>query len=82
MLFISVVRRKSISYHAQHEISNIVLEILHDIFIEDWQTEPYYQHLNAAECCWLTIKPTANTIMDRTVAPPQQVHPLKNVYWH
>ena len=41
---------KLISDHAQVEISNRVHDILRANCIDDWQSEPYHQHQNHAEC--------------------------------
>lgn len=59
-----------ISNSAAVETSTHVNDILRSLIIKDWQSEPYHQHQNKAECKYQDLKRTANTIMDRTAAPP------------
>jgi len=61
---------KLISDRAQVEISNQVKEILRAYCIDDWQSEPHYQHQNFAERRIQQLKTLVNTIMDRVGAPP------------
>src|SRR6478609_2890816 len=61
---------KLISDRAQVEISNKVQDILRNYIIQDWQSEPHQQHQNAAERHYQDAKRLANTLLDRTGAPP------------
>ena len=61
---------KLISDRAQVEISNKVQDILRNYIIKDWQSEPHCQHQNAAERRYQDAKRLANTLLDRTGAPP------------
>ena len=60
---------KLISDSAKNDISHKVKDILRAYNINDWQSEPYHQNQNPAEWRYRTIKPWANTIMNRTGAP-------------
>jgi hypothetical protein len=60
---------KLISDRAQVEISNKVKDILHALFISDWQSEPHQQHRNPCERWYQMLKSIANTILDRTGSP-------------
>ncbi len=62
---------KLISDNAQVEISNKVKDILRYLFIDDWQSEPHYQHQNPAERRYQDVKRTTNRVLDRTGAPPE-----------
>jgi hypothetical protein len=44
---------------------------LRTICIKSWQSETYQQQQNSAECRYQTLKTAANSIMDRTGAPPK-----------
>ena len=57
-----------ISDCAQVEISNKAKDILHVYCIDDWQSEPHYQHQNYAEKRYATIKPLVNIILNTTRA--------------
>ena len=61
---------KLISDRAQVETSNRVKDILRNYIIGDWQSEPYQQHQNPAERHYQDVKRMANTLLDRTGAPP------------
>src|SRR5215207_9774189 len=61
---------KLISDRAQVEISNKVQDILRNYIIKDWQSEPHHQNQNAAEHRYQDAKRLANTLLDRTGAPP------------
>src|SRR5687767_10593842 len=61
---------KLISERAQVEISNKVQDILRNYIIKDWQSEPHHQNQNAAEQQYQDAKHLANTLLDRTGAPP------------
>src|SRR5687768_11416230 len=61
---------KLISNSAQVEISNKVKDILRNLMIADWQSEPHQQHQNPAERRYQDIKRLTNTLLDRTGAPP------------
>ena len=60
---------KQISDRAQLEISNKVKEVLRYSFIDDWQSEPNYQHQNPAERRYRHIKRNCNNVLNRTGAP-------------
>ena len=60
---------KLISDRAQVEISNRVHDILRAYHIDDWQSEPHYQHQNMAERRWGVIKAMVNLLLNRTGAP-------------
>jgi len=51
-------------------ISNNGLDIHCALDIEDWQSEPCYQHQNPAQSWTKTIKRMTNAIMDSTGSPP------------
>ena len=61
---------KLISDRAQVEISNKVQDILRNYVTQDWQSESHQQHQNAAERRYQDVKRLANTLLDRTGAPP------------
>jgi len=61
---------KLISDRAQVEISNKVQDILRNLMIGDWQSEPHHQHQNPAERRYQDVKRLTNTLLDRTGAPP------------
>ena len=56
---------KLISDRAQLEISKRCLDILRAYCIDDWQSEPHYQHQNYAERRYATIKPLVNLLLNR-----------------
>ena len=62
---------KLISDSAQVEVSNRVLDILRAYCVDDWQSEPHYQHQNFAERRYATIKPLVNILLNTTGAPPE-----------
>jgi hypothetical protein len=55
---------KLISDSAKVEISNRVLDILRALCIDDWQSEPQYQHQNYAERRWGTLKTNVEWYMN------------------
>ena len=61
---------KLISNRAQVEISNNVQNILRNLMIADWHSEPHQQHQNPAERCYQDVKRLTNTLIDCTGAPP------------
>ena len=61
---------KLISDSAQSEVFNIVKDITRVLFIDDWKSEPYYQHQNFAERRYQTVKRQTNTLLNRTGALP------------
>ena len=65
----NICRSRVISDSAKNEISHKVKDIPKAYNIKDWQSEPYHQNQNPAECWYRTIKAWANTIMNRTSAP-------------
>ena len=62
---------KLISDRAQLEISNKVKDILRHLCIDDWQSEPHFQHQNAAERRYRDIKRGTNRVLNMTGAPPE-----------
>ena len=58
-----------ISDRAQVEISNKVLDILRHLCIDDWQSEPHYQHQNFAERRYREVKHKTNRVLNVTGAP-------------
>jgi hypothetical protein len=55
---------KLISDSAKVEISNRVLDILRALCIDNWQSEPQYQHQNYAERRWGTLKTNVEWYMN------------------
>ena len=62
--------KRFISDSAKVEISKKVQGFLRSLMISVWQSEPYRQNQNAAERRYQTVKTTANTVLDRSGAPP------------
>jgi hypothetical protein len=62
---------KLVSDRAQVEISGRALELLRVYAISSWQSEPHLHHQNYAERKIQQLKQMTNTIIDRTVAPPE-----------
>jgi hypothetical protein len=62
---------KLISDRASVEISNRVQDILCSLVIEDWQSEPHYQHQNYAERHRQELKKFVHRVMDSANAPPE-----------
>ena len=61
---------KLISDGARTEMNKRVLEILRALFIDDWQSEPKYQHQNFAERRWGNAKASVDWLMNtRNVQP-------------
>ena len=60
---------KLISDGAKAEVSKRAHDILRSYCIEDWQSEPHYQHQNYAERRWGVIKPLVNFLLKKTGAP-------------
>jgi hypothetical protein len=60
-----------ISDRAQVEVSERVKELLRHYMIDDWQSEPYHEHQNAAERRYQTVKRCTNVILDQAGAPPE-----------
>ena len=60
-----------ISDRAKIEISKQCHDILRAYCINDWQSEPHYQHQNYAERKYAQIKPLVNRILNTTGAPPE-----------
>ena len=60
---------KLLSDSAKTEISNKVMDFLREYHISKWHSEPYPQNQNPAEWRYSTIKPWANTVMNRSGAP-------------
>ena len=59
---------KLVSDRAQVEISNKVHDILRHLCIDDWQSEPHYQHQNFAERRYREVKHKTNRILNETGA--------------
>ena len=59
---------KLVSDRAQVEISNKVHDILRHLCIDDWQSEPHYQHQNSAERRYREVKHKTNRILNETGA--------------
>ena len=55
---------KLISDRAQVEISNKVKDVLRQFCIKDWQSEPYFQHQNAAERRYQDVKRNTNNVLN------------------
>jgi hypothetical protein len=60
---------KLISFSAQVIIGDKVEDILRTLCIDSWQSKPYHQHQNAAECRCQTVKRAKNRTLDRSGAP-------------
>ena len=60
---------KLISNSAQVEISNKVQDVLRNLMISDWQSEPHQQHQNPAERRYQVVKWLTNNLLDRSGAP-------------
>ena len=61
---------KLISDSARVEVSRRVKDILRNLIIDDWQSEPNYQHQNFAEHRWKHLKRNVQWIMNwRNVEP-------------
>ena len=58
-----------ISDGGKYEISKRVTDLLHSLFIQDYQSEPYHQHLNKAENCFGLAKRYTNTVMNTSGCP-------------
>ena len=61
---------KHIIGRSQVKNSNKVHDILRNYFIKDWQSEHYNQHQKATERYYQDAERMANTLFDRTGAPP------------
>ena len=60
---------KLISDSAQPETHNRVKDILRDLFIDDWQSEPHYQHQTFSKRRHHTAKRQTNTLLYRIGTP-------------
>ena len=58
-----------ISDGGKYEISLQVTDLLHSLFIQDYQSEPYHQHQNKAENCFGLAKRYTNTVMNTSGCP-------------
>ena len=58
-----------ISDEGKYEISQRVTDLLHSLFIQDYQSEPYQQHQNKAENCFGLAKRYTNTVMNTSGCP-------------
>jgi hypothetical protein len=65
---------------AQALISNKVQDILRNLCIKSWQSEPHQQQQNPAERCYQTIKRAANCVLDRSGAPNYSVFSMFVIY--
>ena len=60
-----------ISDRAQAEVSKRVKDILRSFVINDWQSEPHYQHQNYAERIYQEVKKFSNWVLNWSGAPPE-----------
>ena len=58
-----------ISDGGKYEISQRVTDLLHSLFIQDYQSEPYHQHQNKAEHHFGLAKRYTNTVMNTSGCP-------------
>ena len=58
-----------ISDGGKYEISKRVTDLLHSLFIQDYQSEPYHQHQNKAENRFGLAKRYTNTVMNDSGCP-------------
>ena len=58
-----------ISDGGKYEISKRVTDLLHSLFIQDYQSEPYHQHQNKAENRFGLAKHYTNTVMNTSGCP-------------
>ena len=58
-----------ISDGGKYEISQRVTDLLHSLFIQDYQSEPYHQHQNKAENHFGLAKCYTNTVMNTSGCP-------------
>ena len=58
-----------ISDGGKYEISKRVTDLLHSLFIQDYQSEPYHQHQNKAENHFGLAKRYTNTVMNTSGCP-------------
>ena len=58
-----------ISDGGKYEISQRVTDLLHSLFIQDYQSEPYHQHQNKAENRFGPDKRYTNTVMNTSGCP-------------
>ena len=58
-----------ISDGGKYEISKRVTDLLHSLFIQDYQSEPYHQHQNKAENHFGLDKCYTNTVMNTSGCP-------------
>ena len=58
-----------ISDGGKYEISQQVTDLLHSLFIQDYQSEPYHQHQNKAENRFGLAKHYTNTVMNTSGCP-------------
>ena len=57
------------SNSAQVEVSSRVMDVLRNLMIDSWQSEPYFQHKNFAERRWRDIKRLVNWVMNSKQVP-------------
>ena len=65
----------------KYEISKGVTDLLHSLFIQDYQSEPYHQHQNKAENCFGPAKRYTNTVMNTSGCPVIQFPPEMVENW-
>ena len=58
-----------ISDGGKYDISKGVIELLHSLFIQDYQSESYHQDQNKAENCFGPAKRYTNTVMNTSRCP-------------
>jgi hypothetical protein len=78
--FVNTLEENIIDRGAPHNLisdgSQVIIidkigDILRNLCIKIWQSEPYQQQKNPAERCYLTLKTVANRITDHTGASPK-----------
>ena len=60
---------KLISDNGKAQVSTKVKDVLRHLFIDDWQSEAYYQHQNPLERRYQNIKFNVNHVLNMTGAP-------------
>ena len=58
-----------ISDQASVKTKGRAVDLLHTYIIGNWNSEPYMQHQNPAECCCQTIKHATNCLLDCSGSP-------------
>ena len=71
-----------ISDGGKYEISKRVTDLLHSLFIQDYQSEPYHQHQNKAENRFGLAKRYTNTVMNTSGCPARCWLSVDSTTWH